>query len=308
LSALERDDTIAFVRGQFTAAGRVTAEIIDDAALAAVHRLTDGVPRLVNQLCDHALILATVASQRRITLALIEEAWADLQQLPSPTVAPPSSSGDNSSAVIEFGPLDEPVASSSTMRFDAPIAQRSVQRDPLEQLDAVERHISALASDNFDEFAPLARATTEIELSFASPHSPFGGVYDEEEVVIDRYASLEAKTLRARPQVSSREGREIAALMGQSLSPRRKLGIVASGRDEASEAPENPFDPGSDPVMPEYYPQFSENVGRHALAAQSPELVVIDRVREPSPPPLAPPGRAQRQEYRQLFARLRRGV
>ena len=45
---------------------------------------TGGVPRLVNQVCDHALLLAYVAGRKTIEPANIEEAWADLQQLPTP--------------------------------------------------------------------------------------------------------------------------------------------------------------------------------------------------------------------------------
>jgi hypothetical protein len=102
--------------------------------------------------------------------------------------------------------------------------------------------------------------------------------------------------------------------MGTSASARRQLGIVAveptsdllRPGDEFDEAPEDPFDPASDPVLPEYYPHTSENkaAGR---GASPPELVVVNQSGEAQESPLAPPGRAKRQEYRQLFARLRRG-
>ena len=45
---------------------------------------TGGVPRLINQVCDHVLLLAYVAGRKTIEPANIEEAWADLQQLPTP--------------------------------------------------------------------------------------------------------------------------------------------------------------------------------------------------------------------------------
>ena len=54
-----------------------------------VHKATDGVPRLINQVCDHVMLLAYAAGIRRIEPAHVEEAWADLQQLPTPWNAPP---------------------------------------------------------------------------------------------------------------------------------------------------------------------------------------------------------------------------
>ena len=71
-----------------------------------VHKATDGVPRLINQVCDHVLLLAYAAGIRRIEPAHVEEAWADLQQLPTPWNAPAARppTGDS---VIEFGGLDD---------------------------------------------------------------------------------------------------------------------------------------------------------------------------------------------------------
>ena len=45
---------------------------------------TGGVPRLIKQVCDHALLLAYAEGATRIDSAGIQEAWADLQQLPTP--------------------------------------------------------------------------------------------------------------------------------------------------------------------------------------------------------------------------------
>jgi type II secretory pathway predicted ATPase ExeA len=311
LTSLTREETLGYVRHQLSTAGAKPADVIDDAALSAIHRLTDGVPRLINQLCDHALILSAVAGQKRLDEARVEEAWADLQQLPVPQMSLPS--GEEASSIIEFGALDDlPSKPERVTRFDGPTRSR----DPLAQLDAIERHLNAAQQEGFsvaqqEGFAPLSVQASEIELEFSGPLHPFGGVFTEEEVVIDRYASLEAQTLRNRPRVSSSEGRAIATLMGAVAPARRQLGIVREEtyvmpqHEMAAEAFEDPFDPASDPVMPEYVPGVSTNV---AAANASPELVVVDTLGDAqrSPAPEAP-GRAHRQEYRQLFARLRRG-
>ena len=66
-------------------AGGISGAIFSPEACQAVHRTTDGVPRLINQVCDHALLLAYVAGRKWIEPSGVEEAWADLQQLPART-------------------------------------------------------------------------------------------------------------------------------------------------------------------------------------------------------------------------------
>lgn len=106
LQPLNYEETLDYIRSQIITVGGDPAQVFAEDALGAVHQATDGVPRLVNQLCDHALVLAVVNEQRQVDARLIEEAWADLQQLPAPRQAPASDAfGDE--GVIEFGELEE---------------------------------------------------------------------------------------------------------------------------------------------------------------------------------------------------------
>ena len=54
--------------------------------------------------------------------------------------------------------------------------------------------------------------TATRKLVFPAGSDPFGGIWEEEEVVIDRYASLESQAVSHRPRVKSEEGREIGQL------------------------------------------------------------------------------------------------
>jgi len=92
--------------------------LFDDLARTKIYELTGGVPRFINQLCDHALVLACETNRAKtIDESLVRAAWASLQQIPE--LKPESKSfaaettlpGDN---VIEFGTLDDdlPVGSS----------------------------------------------------------------------------------------------------------------------------------------------------------------------------------------------------
>ncbi len=88
LEAFPRSETQAYIQTRISACGGRGAEIFPAETCHTVHKATDGVPRLINQVCDHVLLLAYGADVRRIEPAHVEEAWADLQQLPTPWNAP----------------------------------------------------------------------------------------------------------------------------------------------------------------------------------------------------------------------------
>ena len=46
-------------------------------ATELIHRVTRGVPRLINQLCDLAMLYAFTADRKRIPRALVEQVLAD---------------------------------------------------------------------------------------------------------------------------------------------------------------------------------------------------------------------------------------
>jgi general secretion pathway protein A len=69
-----------------TAGGSLPVPLAAD-AVAAVTDLSGGTPRLVNSLCDNALILAFAEDQRQVTAAHIRTAAADLRLTPLPPAA-----------------------------------------------------------------------------------------------------------------------------------------------------------------------------------------------------------------------------
>ena len=105
LPPMNRMETDDYVRAQLAVAGGSADVIFGEAAFRAVFQATDGIPRLVNQICNHALTLACQAGCRKLEAVNIEEAWADLQQLPAPWQEK-CVEADNSRAFIEFGQLD----------------------------------------------------------------------------------------------------------------------------------------------------------------------------------------------------------
>ena len=107
LESLDGCETAAYIASQVEAVGQVgrqpTEDLFTEKAARAVFQATDGVPRLVNQVCDHALLLAYNRGKSVISAAEIEEAWAELQQLPTPWNDEPA----EASGVVEFGSLED---------------------------------------------------------------------------------------------------------------------------------------------------------------------------------------------------------
>ncbi len=110
LESFDKAETADYVRFELAVSGGQAEHVFQSDAYEAIFQATDGVPRLINQVCDHALLLAQARGIKPVPAALVQEAWAQLQQLPTPWTEPQAASGgENASAaaVIEFGSLEE---------------------------------------------------------------------------------------------------------------------------------------------------------------------------------------------------------
>jgi general secretion pathway protein A len=74
LDALTREETSHYVRHRLEVAGLSRALPFEHRALALVHKLTGGVPRRINLLCDRALLGAYARSEAAVTPAIVRQA------------------------------------------------------------------------------------------------------------------------------------------------------------------------------------------------------------------------------------------
>ena len=79
LGALSRDDLRAYVLHRLDVAGADGREIFAEDTFAEIYRYTGGVPRLVNTLCDTAMMAAFNEDRDHVTLADIASAVDELQ-------------------------------------------------------------------------------------------------------------------------------------------------------------------------------------------------------------------------------------
>jgi general secretion pathway protein A len=77
LNPLSRDETTAYVRHRLRVAG-ATNDICSPQALSEVFRLSQGVPRVINVICDRALLGAYSLDRHRVTAPLVRNAAGEV--------------------------------------------------------------------------------------------------------------------------------------------------------------------------------------------------------------------------------------
>jgi general secretion pathway protein A len=77
LEPLSREETRGYVRHRLRVAG-AAQEIFSDSALAEVHRLSSGIPRVINVTCDRALLGAYTQEMRKVTASLVRSAAGEV--------------------------------------------------------------------------------------------------------------------------------------------------------------------------------------------------------------------------------------
>lgn len=86
--ALGREETRAYVMQRLLIAGASGLPIFEDAALAAIHLYSEGIPRVINLLCEHCLVNAFVDRQKIISVEIVDAVAKDFD-LTDSAVSPP---------------------------------------------------------------------------------------------------------------------------------------------------------------------------------------------------------------------------
>lgn len=286
LEPLNRGETQDYIQDHLRRAGGSVGTIFPIDACHSVHRATDGVPRLVNQLCDHALLLAYANENRQVDSACVEEAWADLQQLPTPWNGEKQACRP-SADVIEFGSLDTDDDRESLAQSEPTVNLLRVTSDdeeaavePIEQIERIESTLASLEG----EFEPAGSIGPEVELVFTDPCNPFDEHFEEEEPVVDRYTgdfSADDRPAVTFPLL------EVEPAVGRIVSVNQEAASVVGG------------------VWPQALDQ-AENSSA-SLPDDDSNIMTIEDHYDEVQVEVRPVTPVRHQEYRRLFARLRHG-
>lgn len=77
LEPLDLEETATYIRHRLSIAGGTDSQLFDDVACAAVYQHSQGVPRLINLLCDTALVYGFAEQRRKISGPTIHDVAAD---------------------------------------------------------------------------------------------------------------------------------------------------------------------------------------------------------------------------------------
>jgi type II secretory pathway predicted ATPase ExeA len=81
--AISQEQTANYISQRLLIAGS-SEKIFPDEAITAIHRASRGIPRIINLICEHALILAYVEQFRQVPEELIHAVASDLDLDPQP--------------------------------------------------------------------------------------------------------------------------------------------------------------------------------------------------------------------------------
>jgi len=290
LEPLDHAETMAYLRTQTQAAGLEWDRLFERGCDDAVFAATDGVPRLVNQLCDQALVIAGGAG-RRVAPADIAAAWREIQRLPMP-------------AGLERTAEPHPRPEQDTRS----VAQREPRRESLDDdpMDVIE--FGGLDEDSFEESGggvmaaePLPTGLGEIwhgpdvELVFDAGGDPFADLFEHDGDGTARAIMEGPDDFSGCPPVSSREGQALARLL-------------ASVERQSGERAATPAAPPPVECRQAAPPTAADEQPSAACGGEDDSDMVLIEEDLAEPAASAPSVFAVRPgDYRSLFSRLRRG-
>jgi len=270
LSNLNGEAASQYVVGKLAAAG-IKRTIFDVSAMEAISNRSQGIPRVINQICDHALLLASVGGETRIDADGIEEAWADLQRLPVPKRTLRKDAAHSNDNLIEFGALEDSNEAPSVVRFEKKV---EASTEPAQE----------------DEYQ-VSGEQPEVELVFQNAINPFDERFDKEEFVVERFQSLGDQSADSIQRVTSPQESEIAAFLVQSGNEQQSQidYIEPSYYSDEAIVVSRDFSTSST--------AFTESDDRDIIVIEQPAAKQAESPKMPTP---------RRRTYRQLFSQLRR--
>lgn len=146
LAPLEVRETAAYIAGRIRLAGGIAAQLFTREAVMAIHEHSRGIPRVINVICDNALLAAFAANQKPVPVGLVTDVCRDFD-LDAPE---PAEAQAEPGAVLDTGALDKlrkeapaDTAAASSVFEDAPA--RAVDSTPVKAADSSERLFGTLA-------------------------------------------------------------------------------------------------------------------------------------------------------------------
>jgi len=175
ISPLPKEEISDYIGFRLQTAGNREAAVFGEGAFEAIHRYTNGVPRLINILCDYLFLDAYANQTREITAATVHEVAADLnfdnQYWNGPQTVPGRAHDDTSDASVVAVPSGPPLEPALPRPSQVPSGHSEtahlladIQGTLNTRLDAIAQEMRRLT----DEVAILKRKT-DLSAGLAQP-------------------------------------------------------------------------------------------------------------------------------------------
>ena len=170
LESLRREQTLAYIRHRLRVAG-ATRDLFTPGAQRELHRLSDGVPRIINVIADRALLGAYTREEHRVTGALVRRAASEVYG--RPVLAP----------WLRYAAIGGAVAGAALLGFvlwrSLPVGEQAVAAAPAAAVETTPV-VAAAPAPRFAALGPQlsgAAADTTMDSAFASLFGLWGAEY-----------------------------------------------------------------------------------------------------------------------------------
>ncbi len=193
LEPLSRDEAAAYIEHRLKVAGAL-GEVFDAGAKREVYKLSDGVPRLINVICDRALLGAYAKETRRVTRRLVRRAADEISGKLEPREVPRWLLPGLTAAVVlvvataAWQLTGDPIAGDPAAPEPAPALTQATESEPaaieaapatpVAEPEAVPEVVPEVVRETLDEQLRLASDVTYSESAFANLFQLWGTAFN----------------------------------------------------------------------------------------------------------------------------------
>jgi type II secretory pathway predicted ATPase ExeA len=327
LEPLDHAEAVAYLRTQTRAAFLEWDTCFEPGCDDAVYSVADGVPRLMNQLCDQAIVLLADA-RRRVKPSDIAAAWQEIQKLPSPALFGQFVAGEtchdstDTASTSSSRKSDRGIEECQDDTVDTSADRYVVHEHGGEsgvgviEFGSLDDHPGDVPTEEFadvgsilgrDDDGPCRGGQIDpwhgpdVEFVFDASADPFQEFFEQEERIVERYLMRSPDEFSGHQRVASCEGAALVRQLAELADTRPGTAAGHGGaRPHAGESDQNVGGP--------QLPSEPSPLGATAATElDDSDMVVIeeDLLAQSSGRPVVAAVRLG--DYRRLFARLRRG-
>lgn len=102
ITGLSEEEVEQYINYRLEVSGLLNSQLFDKKLIKSIYKISNGIPRLINKICDSLLMCAFSEGKSKPELSDFEEVAQDLMMIPIETVPVPSEHIDNNDSLIRI--------------------------------------------------------------------------------------------------------------------------------------------------------------------------------------------------------------